>query len=108
MKISSALLFLVFSLPHDPLTPLDPNERPNPLTICKLQLELYNSARAITSLQRFYYKTWIMTLKVIYMLLLEKVVAPKESAGGVVCHCHSYYIGSLLSFFTDRTQTPIM
>ena len=34
------------------------------------------------TMQRFYYKTWIMTLKVIYMLLLEKVVAPKESAGG--------------------------
>ena len=34
------------------------------------------------TMQRFDYKTWIMTLKVIYLLLWEKVVAPEESAGG--------------------------
>ena len=49
MTVSSALLFPVSALPHDPLTPLDPNERPTPLTICKLQLKLYDNARAITS-----------------------------------------------------------
>ena len=37
-----------------------------------------------------------MTLKVIYLLLLEKVVAPKESAKEVVCHCHSNYIANFV------------
>ena len=49
MTVSSALSFPVFSLPRDPLTPLDPDERPNPLSIRKLQLELFDNARAITS-----------------------------------------------------------
>ena len=40
----------------------------------------YGDRNTPATMQRFYYKTWIMTLKVIYMLLLEKIVAPKESA----------------------------
>ena len=50
-------------------------------------------------MQRFYYKTWIMTLKVIYIAILEKVVAPKESAEEVVTIAELYYIAICYSIF---------
>ena len=46
---TSATSFPTFTLPHDPLTPLDPNVRPTPIAIRKLQVELYDNARAIQS-----------------------------------------------------------
>jgi hypothetical protein len=39
-----------FALPHDPLTPLDPQTQPNPATIRLLRQELYTNAQSVSSL----------------------------------------------------------
>jgi hypothetical protein len=39
-----------FTLPKDPLTPLDPNAEPTPATIRRLKQELYNNAQTVSSL----------------------------------------------------------
>ena len=44
-----ATSFPTFTLPHNPLMLLDPNVRPTPIAIRKLQVKLYENARAIQS-----------------------------------------------------------
>jgi hypothetical protein len=45
-KVSTTTL-PTFKLPHDPLTPLDPNEAPTPAAIHNLMAEVYSNAMAI-------------------------------------------------------------
>lgn len=40
---------LTVTLPHDPLTPLDPHDCPNPASLRLLRRELYGNAQAVTS-----------------------------------------------------------
>jgi hypothetical protein len=45
--MSSTTTLPTFKLPHDPLTPLDPNEAPTPAAIHNLLAEVYSNAMAI-------------------------------------------------------------
>ena len=41
---------ITFTLPHDPLTPLDPKQQPTPFAMQRLRAEVYANCRAVTSI----------------------------------------------------------